>query len=415
MEDKAPNQYAIPAQNFPLLQEKLGKLNKIAAKLECAPIEVKILGKRTVEFWKTNPDGSEIKVVRDMIDVEVNGTAPKLAGWEFIGRIEIENGLTLMYPAPGKEIPKAFRDEPHFCDHCQTKRNRRNTYVVNKAETGDSKRVGSDCIKDFLGHKDPSAIANLLEMIREFIGGFDEEGSFGRGGWSDPMYKLEQLIPQLAAIVRVKGWVTQAQITKAMEMYGTTNLRSTRSVLSEILFPPTFTGPRARELRQEWEALVEACKPTEADTATLEPIKDSIAARNGDTDFDFNLKQLLKLDAAPIKQWGLLAAAVGMWFKDQGKLAEKAKLCNEYVPGAAVGAKLELTVKLVGVNVFEGTYGSTTLHRFRDEANRTVVWFSSKGKICNEGETLKVKGTVKALEQYKDLKQTVLTRVKEVA
>lgn len=113
---------------------------------------------------------------------------------------------------------------------------------------------------------------------------------------------------------------------------------------------------------------------------------------------------------------------------DEEKWSEKIRQANdnlnrvnstsEYL--AEVGEKVDLKVKLIGVYEY-GTnfsyYGEMNyIYTFKDEKGNVVVWKTSKD-LCfdnelKEGDEVSLKGTVKALDEYKGVKQTVLTRCK---
>ena len=60
----------------------------------------------------------------------------------------------------------------------------------------------------------------------------------------------------------------------------------------------------------------------------------------------------------------------------------------------------------------EGYYGTTTLTKFL-AGDDTLVWFSSGDKSdLKVGDTVSIMGTVKKHDQFKDEKQTVITRAK---
>lgn len=62
-------------------------------------------------------------------------------------------------------------------------------------------------------------------------------------------------------------------------------------------------------------------------------------------------------------------------------------------------------------------YGTTTMyvHTFKDADGNVFTWKTQKGVCLNYGENVEVKGTVKAHSEYKDEKQTELTRCKVTA
>lgn len=78
-----------------------------------------------------------------------------------------------------------------------------------------------------------------------------------------------------------------------------------------------------------------------------------------------------------------------------------------------VGDKLTLEVTVEKAIPFESQYGHGTCHIFRDAAQNCYVWLTT-AKSWEEGTEHKISGTVKALQVKKGIKQTVLTRCKEV-
>lgn len=97
--------------------------------------------------------------------------------------------------------------------------------------------------------------------------------------------------------------------------------------------------------------------------------------------------------------------------------AEKAR--SQYV--GTVGEELKITAVYEGSPYFErrsfSGYGTERcyIHRFRDESGNLIIWKSCSGFPilgCNEGETVVVNGKVKEHSEYKDEKQTIITRAK---
>ena len=62
-------------------------------------------------------------------------------------------------------------------------------------------------------------------------------------------------------------------------------------------------------------------------------------------------------------------------------------------------------------------FGMTTMycHTFKDADGNVFTWKTQNGVCLNYGENVEVKGTVKAHSEYKDEKQTELTRCKVTA
>lgn len=157
-----------------------------------------------------------------------------------------------------------------------------------------------------------------------------------------------------------------------------------------------------------------------------------------------------KLDAKRLEKWAKREAEwKALQAEQEAKRAEEKakkeaeekarKEKSQYV--GQVGDKLELKVTYEGSGAFDSPsfkgYGidTTYIHRFRDENGNLLIWKTQNSLGWNvegdknnyymtdgdkfiawcspdKGDTLTVKGTVKAHSEYKDEKQTVLTRCK---
>lgn len=81
-----------------------------------------------------------------------------------------------------------------------------------------------------------------------------------------------------------------------------------------------------------------------------------------------------------------------------------------------VGDNVEIKAKFQRAFQFETHftyYGETCfLYKFADEEGNTIVWKTAKGLDLGENQEVVIKGTIKAHDEYKGDKQTVLTRCK---
>ena len=100
--------------------------------------------------------------------------------------------------------------------------------------------------------------------------------------------------------------------------------------------------------------------------------------------------------------------------EEEREKAEKA--AHTYV--AKVGEKYAATVTYdhrawytAQINYMKQT---VFIHTFRDENGNAIIWKTASTSLpeINEGDAIQIKGTVKVLTEYKDEKQTVLTRCK---
>lgn len=86
-----------------------------------------------------------------------------------------------------------------------------------------------------------------------------------------------------------------------------------------------------------------------------------------------------------------------------------------------IGSKIEIKGTYVRTGSWEqkayAGYGTVTMyvHTFKDADGNVFTWKTQNGVCLNYGENVNVKGTVKAHSEYKDEKQTELTRCKVTA
>lgn len=74
-----------------------------------------------------------------------------------------------------------------------------------------------------------------------------------------------------------------------------------------------------------------------------------------------------------------------------------------------IGERIEIKVTIQKRIVTESNFGLTNIHIMLDENENEYVW-ATAAKTLNEGETYKLRGTIKEHKLYKASKQTVLTR-----
>ena len=75
----------------------------------------------------------------------------------------------------------------------------------------------------------------------------------------------------------------------------------------------------------------------------------------------------------------------------------------------AVGERIEVEVTITKRAVVEGSFGLTNIHIMTDANENEYVWATS-ARTLTEGETYRLRGTIKEHKLYKASKQTVLTR-----
>lgn len=122
----------------------------------------------------------------------------------------------------------------------------------------------------------------------------------------------------------------------------------------------------------------------------------------------------VKLDEiAEWSAWGKATFSIEAKSIVEKKIAEvQPESTSEWI--GEVGDKLKgIKVKLIRKYSFETRYGMSTVYNFEDEEGNVLVWFSSTVQPVEPGEWCTIKYcTIKDHSEYKDVKQTVITRAK---
>lgn len=430
METTTRLQFEIPEQNLQSLTFKIEKLNKRAAKLGC-PAIMFFVGRE--EFRHTDKHGHTCpadEAVRSIkfYHVSVVGESPKLNGWMFAAKLQHEEGGNILRTAPQFEgnLPLAFRTaDPGNCDHCRTHRNRHDTYVVVNEE-GEFKQVGRNCLADFLGHASAQAAAEWAELLfnlSDDLKGFSEESSSGT-----PYYvPMALLLAEVVYINRTTGYVTRKQAMEAAERGEDYRVESTPSRLFNL-----HTSRNAQVMRMAKE-LQESLLPQDFTTAQAAQEWALTLPATG-SDFDWNLRTIAQKEMLTYKEMGLACYIVPAYLRamesEADRIAREAAKNSASRPASAwVGTpKQRMTgeLKVTNSKVIEGIYTSTLIS-FEDAQGNRLKWFASGcllGTVNNEdgsysdvwevGKTYNVKFTVKAHNEWKGVKETLILRVATV-
>lgn len=319
------------------------------------------------------------------------------------------------------EYPTHFHDH---CDHCNSgRRGRHKTMTFRHKETGEVVSVGSTCVLEYTGI-DPALVESLLEFkgkatTHDFAtgsrGGQRTMGTYEfalrasmwlhanegytRGlGHSLFNYDLikhpqtgqigfgyRQLVPKAHIIAAPAGGVS--------EPVGFGWLREDEAVAPEAISPSVFTVA---------EAFMDYC-----------------LGLSGSSSFEHTVRNIFKSGVVSKKSAAMAGGALAGYLKHIQREARKTAEVERKAARPAgkhlgtVGERTDFgTATVVFVRRIEGYYGTTTLTKFL-AGDDTLVWFRSGDKSdLKVGDTVSIMGTVKKHDQFKDEKQTVITRAK---
>jgi len=393
--------YSIPENNFGFLIERLGKLAKRAKRLGCAPITWKVTGEHEVK--KCRELGFDYIV--KYFDLEVTGETPKFEGWQFVAvlqRMEMEDLSVegLLRVLPGQDCPRELAERLGQCDHCRTDRPRNDTYVV-RHDSGIYKLVGSSCIRDFLGHNSPQALAAAAELLcegGELLRGAEDEGYFG-GSDKPSRFSVDMVLTFAACIIRLDGFMSKS---KASEQFAPE--KATAHTLSMVLTANPKLSSDDRELLKQYQS---SEKDGETAEAAREWAREQAESNN---DYLYNLSLIARSASLELRNLGLACAMIASYQREMIQRNSTGIENSQHF--GEVGKRERYSLTFLGSTQRESDFGVTTICRFNQNGN-LAVWFAS-GEPCIDfaiGETYDVLATVKKHQTFGGKAQTVLNRV----
>ena len=399
------------------LKDKVKKLNRRAKKIGVDELTINV----SEPYFIVDPDYPEynpIKTYIEVYDVEIVGELPQYEDWVFLATVEgYPNGQNILYKNPlfievhGDIDIDHYRNEKSYCDHCKTRRYRKNTYLIYHVKTKEIKQVGSTCIKDFLGHNIPT-FGFYGKLLKEL-----EEIDVHNGPRGKPYIELKPYLSLVAEIIDRNGFIGR---TKANEL----DIDSTSDVVNYHYF-----SNKIQDKIDVSEDSIETAKKV------IEWGK-NLSERDNLNDYLYNLSVVFNNDIFEIKASGLVTSAVFAYKNEMGEIKDKKyeNKISEYV--GEVKDKIDITVEIIKELEIESKYGCSTMYLMRDDDSNIFVWYSSGKGLCvseeaewgkhtsvkkgkyyidlypDEGDKVRIKGTIKGHKEYKGKKQTLITRCK---
>jgi hypothetical protein len=397
----------VDADMLATFKGEVARLNKIAAKLNVAPLEFRVVSTAIVQRqWPVGPFAFGLYEVK-VCQVEVTGSTPRLpGGWTLVGVVEHAAAGNLVH---GDDPRLAvYREAAPDCDHCGVRRDRSKTIVV-EAEDGRVARIGTSCMKDFLGfHGSPERV---LSLFAEW-GSLDDDEREWRGGRRGPdtSWPAEVVLALGAAIVRCRGFVSRA----AADGYG-------GDVATVDIVRLMFgLGGRLTEYERELlEQVQDSLRPDPAaDLAMVADLRAWAAALpSNSSEYLWNLRTVLAADFIEPKHWALAVSGFGALARERDRDRQRAVEAQQAAGSehvGTVGGRLTIAVTVERVRLIETNYGPTMLVIMVDPDGNRIKTFASGsfGRVAEQGWTGVITTTVKKHETYNGVAETVVTRTK---
>jgi len=375
--------FIIPVSNRKMVEEQIEKLNRRAKKLGLDEISL---------TWEKAFIDSKDNLLSPCL---LKGpTSISYEGWEFIATLQhLPTGENIIRAiVDDADIPTQYRTVGSDCQHCQSKRYRKDTYIVRSlpgvfGATMEYRQVGSSCIKDFLGGNSPDNILQKASFIGELISFMNGAGAHN-GSRDEGIYHIVKFLAHTSAVIRDYGWLSKG---KAYENGGV----ATASRVEDNLHP-TLNYIPSEVKSEDWDKAKSA-------TEWAENIPDAEAEAS---DYLHNIRAIARSGMVGHRTVGFAASVINAYERD---LQDKEpKFTSEYVGTLKTRSIFELVLK--HCFTYEGSYGTTRKYIFQDAVGNVMVWSTTSLQDLEVGKKYGVKGTIKSHDTYKNVKQTFISR-----
>ena len=334
-----------------------------------------------------------------LVDLNLDVTF-KFNGWCSLGMVQRKDGIIQCY-FDNADLIKQYKDTDFHCDHCH-KKVHRNSVVILEHDNGERKVVGASCVKEFTSGLDGNLIAEVNDYM-SILKMRDSELKCLMQGDDDADVFFESYGVRTYNIVDI---VSAAK--RLIDKYG---------------FEPSSS------YNATWKFIMDEYDRTKIEseaTNAVEWIKSLSEDEVTKSSYLFNLKQIIDAGYCTARHFGFLASLIPSYRKSEYKRLRDAN-CKESDYVGKVGDKISVKVKYIDTYSYDTRFGSSSIHLFMDDNGNLFKWstnsrleFTVKDSHSNysqwyyldKGATIQLTGKIKDHNEYRNQKQTVLTRCK---
>lgn len=382
-----------------MAEEICNKIKRIAKKCERNNIQcIFNVSNPYTKLVTVNKKSFEVSLV----DLELDVTF-KFNGLRSLGLVQRKDGIVQCY-FDNTDLIKQYKDTDFHCDHCN-KKVHRNSVVILENESGERKVVGTSCVKEFTSGLDGNLIAEVNDYMRI----------------------LEMRNSELDSLMTGEGDVDSFFERHCIQIYDVIDVVS---VAKKIIDSKGFES--SNSMNATWKLImfeIDDYDRNEVENEALDAIEwikslseDEVLKSN----YLFNLKQIIDAGYCTARHFGFLASLIPSYRKSEYKrLRDNNNKESNYVGN--VGDKLSVKVTYLETYTYDTYFGSSHIHLFMDDDGNIFKWSTGTGLKftvddvhsndsqwygLDRGAMIQLSGKIKEHSEYRNQKQTVLTRCK---
>ena len=374
---------------YPILVEKQEEVNKKLKRLQkkAEKYNVPFSASYGEPYVITKKQKNEFEQIvenhYEVVDLTLTSDVIRKDGYTVIAYLEHANNGNIVNVFVG-DVQKEWVTMPPFCEHCNANHNLRHTFIVDNGK--EQKQVGRTCLKEYCGI-DPQVIG----MVNAFYGEIEEYTTDG--------FDFSERIPLVYDSVHMLAHAID--ITAEQGYVKSDEYNSNKS----YLIKHCNDNPK----QSGYDKALEMAK------AIMEmPLEVAI------DNYLNNVQVRLQGMYCKPTEFGYFAYAPTAYAKylerkarEERRLAENKAMSEQSDYVGTVGERISIDVKEATlITTYYGQFGVTYIYRFIDTNDNVLMWFASSTINTN---VEKIKATIKDHKERGGVKQTIITRVKEVA
>lgn len=354
------------------------------------------------EIRESFNDELKRKEYHKFILVEVDGTA-KIDDWECIAVLEKhEVGNIIRRINTTIDIPERFKHTENVCEHCNTRRQRNNLYIIHNVKTDEWKQVGGSCLKLYTGGLSMEYVAAYMDGIAEL----EEHDEVVRIG-GKVYWNVKEVLGYAVETINKIGYynatsniptknivmtLMNRRLDKAVESINDTFLNARMNVrVSESDFHKDGTAETVKRIIEHYESVED------------------------NTEFMHNISIILSGEYMNPKNVGYLCYLPEGYARHIKKEVKEAKKRAETSYFGEIGKRYKdkSISDVTLITTWESQFGVTYIYKIILEDGAVLTWKTNRSLYINDGEEFdKIDFTIKEHKEYKGEKQTEVTRCK---
>lgn len=384
------NTYKIPECNMESLNKKLATIEKKCNKYDCS-FSFNVV-EEIMEDIGNDKDGH---LFYKFYIVNVEGLA-KVNDWEFLATLEhTQNGNIIRQYNTSVYIPESYRTVKPHCEHCKTDRYRKDTYLIYNSITKEIKQVGKSCLKDFTN-------GLSAEMVTAYLQYFVSCERYENSDFSSTGTKYFEVKNYLLNVVEVVKKVGFISKSKSQEE----GRQSTANLTWKCMHPINKYD------REEIEKINFVLDNPE-NKAEVENMLTWIKSADSTNDYIYNLQVACGLEYSEFRNMGIIASLPSAYYKAMNDIKEREQKESNASKSEFFG-NVKDKIELENANIqcianYETIYGITHVYKITKDS---FIFIWKTANSFEDSNNVKIKGTIKAHNIFREEKQTELTRCK---